>query len=157
VIDAGLKYEREISDSSSAANAHRISGNLAFRQRIGQRGNLTEAINYSYTNSDNFSQDQRATGIVLRYTPDRDFGPTRITLGIGYDYRFYPKHFAGLSLVPGGRKDHSFNAAVDVLFTKVEVMGFSPLMTLRAVKTDSNVSRYDSKNISLGISLRSSF
>lgn len=156
-IDAGLKYEREIADNASASNAHRYTANLAFSQRFGTHGSLTEAVNFSYTNSDNFNADQRATGIVLRYTPDREFGPMRITFGIGYDHRFYPKHFAGLSLVPGGRNDHSFNAAVDVLFTKVEVMGFSPLMTLRAVKTNSNVSRYDSENISLGVSLRSSF
>ena len=68
-------------------------------------------------------------------------------------YADYPKWI----LTPGGRQDISVDARIEAAYGAISVLGFSPLLTLRTLQTDTNLDIFDRSQTSLGLSFRSNF
>lgn len=152
-----LRYEHEWADSTKALDTDRYTIGTTYGMQLENGGTMTFGLSLTHANAEGESLDYTGQQISLRYTPKGSFGPVNPTFGLDLGHKFYPDHVAGLFVVPGGRRDTSVAVSVDMLVPGMSFMGFSPVVTLRAARTDSNVSRYETTDLSAGLSIRSSF
>ncbi len=78
-------------------------------------------------------------------------GPARIGLAGGVGRRDYPDYPLGR------REDLRLWAQAEATFTEWDFAGFAPVATLTAGRTESTIDRFDRDEVSLGLSLRSTF
>ncbi len=109
------------------------------------------------TESANGNSAGRSTTGYVQYSFANPIGPARVSLNFGVSHKHLSDYAVGFSRVPGGRKDESAFANIDLIFDDYGYAGFAPTLTIRGRKTWSNVSRFDTKELALSLGFRSSF
>ncbi|CUH67660.1 hypothetical protein TG4357_03134 [Thalassovita gelatinovora] len=102
------------------------------------------------------SRQQQATGYI-GYRFAKPLGPVTVSASLGASLRRYPDYALGLLVVPGGREDEMLFGAVDFSFRKLDYAGFVPTLKVQARKTRSNVSRFETNEMSVSFGIKSSF
>ena len=69
----------------------------------------------------------------------------------------YPDYRILFWSVPGGREDTRSSAEVNVSFDRLGYMGFTPTLKLSSERTLSNVSRFETDELSVSLGLRTAF
>ena len=123
---------------------------LASGDRLALRLELGE------TQSSDANQENTRIGSELRYLKAEPVAGARVSAALGLGYRDYPVFFSGV-FGDSGRQETAISASVDLALPAFGAFGFEPVVTLKGSRTLSNVSRYDTKALGLGVSLRSSF
>ena len=82
-----------------------------------------------------------------------NIGPFDTSISVEGTYADYPKWI----LTPGGRQDISVDARIEAAYGAISFLGFSPILTIRTLQTDSNLDIFDRAQTSLGLSFRSNF
>lgn len=93
----------------------------------------------------------------LSFTPASGIGPFDISGAIGASFATYPDYRVGIITPPGGRQDRSIFGEVTLVAREVSWAGFSPQLTLRASRNDSNISRFDTVTTGVLLGLQSRF
>jgi len=83
-------------------------------------------------------------------------GPARVSAGVVLGYSDYPDYVA-LFAVPGGRQDKSVYANVSLFFPDVDYAGFAPTVQISTGRKFSNVSRFDTRELSVAMGIQSKF
>lgn len=103
-------------------------------------------------------QSARQGGVAqVSYAPANSIGPFDISTAFGAGVTSYPDYRVGFITPNGGRQDRSVFGEVSVSAREVSWAGFSPQMTLRVSRTDSNISRFDSTETGVLFGLKSQF
>ncbi|MDO6480367.1 hypothetical protein [Shimia thalassica] len=138
---------RDIYSSLGASYSHTL-----------QSGNrLTTALSLSQTDDANPVFSSQGAVAQIGYSFGRAFGPVKLSTSFKVGVSDYPDYRVGFITVPGGRKDTSVAGEFELMFHKMHYAGFAPTMTFRALRTDSNVSRFETEQLSLTFGIRSSF
>lgn len=131
-----------------------LGGDWAHRLAAGD----TAVVSVGLTRQASADAQQAYAGQWLRlgYSFGRPIGPVNLslTLSVGRN------HYADYSVifpVPGGRSDRFVSAGVTLGLDRPEWLGFAPVLTLNATHTQSNVSRFTTSAVSLGLGVRSVF
>ncbi|NBR53855.1 MAG: hypothetical protein EBT91_10605 [Rhodobacteraceae bacterium] len=82
-----------------------------------------------------------------------EIGPFDTSISLEGTFADYSKW----TLTPGGRQDISVDARIEAAYGAISFLGFSPILTLRTLQTDSNLDIFDRSQTSLGLSFRSNF
>lgn len=136
-------YGTTTSRSASAQIEHRLnSGDLA-------------ALSLSYTANDGSSRNATYDRVTLyaKYSFDQAIGPAKISLGLGMGT--HDGLYRSFGTVD--RSDRSTFGTVNFLFHDLDYAGFAPSVSLKARKNRSNVSRFDTTEMSVGFGIESSF
>ncbi|MEP2534025.1 hypothetical protein [Shimia sp.] len=99
----------------------------------------------------------RGTVARFRYTFAKPIGAVNVSAGLNFGFSDYANYRVGFIVVPGGRQDTSVSGQVDFTLQKMQYAGFAPVVTLRALETNSNVSRFDTRQFAINFGIRSSF
>ncbi len=99
------------------------------------------------------AQVYRMPSIGVDYALSRPIVGALFSVGASYAYKDYAVSPFSLT----GRQDHILGASITADFRGLSYMGFSPVVTLQANRTWSNVSIYTQQSISGGVSLQSRF
>lgn len=91
------------------------------------------------------------------YTFAKPVGPARLSAGLIMGYSDYPVYRSGLFLVPGGRQDKSVYGELSLFFDRYDYAGFAPMLRFRTGRKSSNDSRFDTRELSLTLSVQSKF
>lgn len=126
---------------------HKFSGGNSLTAGLVVAKTQSETVNTAST---------RATGYIA-FAPARAFGPAHLSLNIGTSLLDYESYSVGLISVPGGRRDKTIFANLAVTFDKFDYAGFIPTLSIKAQKSNSNISRFDTTELSIAIGIRSSF
>ncbi|MFT7060639.1 MAG: hypothetical protein ACJASV_003163 [Pseudorhodobacter sp.] len=102
-------------------------------------------------------QSSNSIGLRVSFTPAAELGPMRMKFNLGLQKAEYKGYTLAGIVVPGGRRDVSHFAEVEVLFPKLDYLGFSPGLSLRHQQTNSNVSRFDTSETSTLLGIKSLF
>jgi hypothetical protein len=78
------------------------------------------------------------------------------TLSLGASWQHYADFTVGLP-VPGGREDETLFGQVEFTLQALDYGGFVPSLRVQARKTDSNVSRYDTRETTVSFGIKSAF
>ncbi|MBL8562294.1 MAG: DUF560 domain-containing protein, partial [Gemmobacter sp.] len=103
------------------------------------------------------SQRKRHGGLVqVSYAPGKPLGPFDISGALGLSFADYPDY--SVPLGPGiGRQDQTVFGQVTLVARDLSWQGFSPQLTLRASRSDSNISKFDTLETGIVLGLKSQF
>ena len=117
---------------------------------------LSTGLTIGKTISDAINTDQTRATAYVNYRPARRIGTARLSLTMGAGIVDYPDYRL-LMPIPGGRDDRSLFGSATMHFDKLDFAGFSPAVTMRARRSDSNISRFDTRELTLSIGIQSNF
>ena len=139
------RYNLQGSLSRTLANGDQISGTLGF-------GSVS---------SDFVNDTGRNKTVQLGYSFGRPIGPTgfqaQVQLSAGVQFQDFDDYRVAFISVPGGRQDTRLFGSADLFFSDFSYAGFAPVVTLSVGRTDSNVSRFEHDDASIGFAFRSTF
>jgi len=168
-LSAGLSTNWAIGQRSSIQTGVRFghvtyfeSGNvsdsvaidLGWTHALNQGQSIYVRNSFERTNSaDATSLNSDRTSLSIGY----DFGTLADTFDIGVEVGAQWRKYDPDTTSPDGRSDLRTDLTLNIGFPLVEYYGFSPIASLEAYRTNSNVSRYQSEGISLDLTVRSNF
>lgn len=117
---------------------------------------LTLTLSTQDAQSDNTQSDSTRREISLRYALGRPVGPVQMAFGIAASDRHFPDYRVVFP-VPGGRSDQRLSADLDLTLHRIDYAGFVPTIRLSAERTTSNVSRFETEDLSISLGFRSAF
>lgn len=91
------------------------------------------------------------------YSFAKPLGPAKVSAGLLVGYSDYPAYIFSLQTGPVGRRDKSIYADVSLFFDTYDYAGFAPLLRFRAGKKFSNFSRFETRELSISLSVQSKF
>lgn len=105
------------------------------------------------------SGQRRRHGAMVQASlaPARALGPVTLSTAVGASFATYPDFRVGIIMPEGGRQDETVFAQISAVPTDVNWAGFAPQVTLRASRTDSNISAFDSHQIGVVFGVKSLF
>ena len=103
--------------------------------------------------------NDRARAISLRagYGLGAPGGAVSLSGALSLGFSDFPDYMSGFIVVPGGRQETSIQAEITARFDRMDYAGFVPELTLRAGRTGSNDSRFDTRELSVAIGIGSKF
>lgn len=124
---------------------------------VRRAGRLRLQLRVARTESDVSNNQNTALEARAGFDLARPLGPVRISVDLGAGRSDFPLYSMGLFPVPDGRQDTRLFGAIDFVPTKIQWAGFSPVLTITASRTQSNVSRFDSGEVAFTLGVRSAF
>lgn len=149
----GLNLERQNRLDIGARSADIVELQLGAQHRLANRDRLGFGLTLRETASDASEIDHSAARLDLDWARATPVWGTSLSLGVSAELRDYDRSPYG----PSGREDTRLSAQMSLAFRNIDYMGFIPVMTLTAEKTDSNISLYRSESVGVGFSIRSQF
>lgn len=92
----------------------------------------------------------------LIYLKAKPVAGAQLSASLGLGYGDYPVFFNGV-FGDNGREETTISASIDLALPALGAFGFEPVVSVKGGRTLSNVSRYDTSALQIGLSLRSSF
>lgn len=126
---------------------------------LGNGAKLSLGVNLARTKAPATAPNLRNdyAGGYVAFEPARKLGPARVSMIAGASVAQYDDYRVGFFPVPGGRQDKTVQGIVSLHFEDYDFAGFSPTLTLRGRKTQSNVGRFDTEEVTLSIGIKSNF
>lgn len=140
------------------ANNARILGLGAKVQRKLDSGDSV-GVTFALRDTDAVDDNGTFTSVSMRanYSFARSVGPARLSTGLVLGYSDYPVYNLTFPPRPVPRTDKSIYADVSLFFDRYDYAGFAPLLRIRTGKKFSNFSRFESRELSVSLSVQSKF
>lgn len=130
---------------------------LGYAHALASGDRLSLGLSLRGNDVDSTTLLSRGVTARLGYDFGRAFGPVTLSAGLAASYTDYPDYRVATIRVPGGRQDESIAATLDFAFQDIQHAGFQPVVSLKAERTLSNVSRFETESVSVGFGFRSAF
>ena len=144
-------------DRAGGAADERVQGaTLAWSHDWPDLGTSVVSLAFSGVTSDNGNRASTTRGLQLSHSFADPVGPARIGLSATWQTTTFPD-YAVILPVPGGRQDDRAALGLTARFTDWSWAGFVPVLQLEAERTKSNVSRFETRSMQLGLEVRSTF
>lgn len=134
--------------------ASRIS--IGTQVKVFENSRLDFDLSQRHVDTDDSNIQSFSTRAVMTFRPGEPIGPARTSFSLGYEHQYFPDYTV-LIPVPDGRSDNRIFGSAEFMFPDMTYAGFAPVVTLNASQADSNVSRFDRSELSVGFSFRSTF
>lgn len=138
-------------------NRFRAGTSVAHRLSSGDQISLGFDLVSSVGDNPNYTADEY--GLRAGYRWADPFGPFTLAVSGGLRAAVYPEYRLSVLFppVPGGRQDRTVFANIDLGFPQAEFAGIIPGVRIDALKTDSNVSRFERTTLGASLTISSSF
>ncbi len=153
-LDASL--EHRISDRADILDSTYfvLSGGLRHARPNGDK--LSFSLGLRETDSDFVNSRNSSAILSANYAFAKQLGPAKISAGLVAGYSDFPD-YVSLVAVPGGRQDRTVYANINFFFPDVDYAGFAPNLRVSAGRKFSNVSRFDTEELSVSLGIQSKF
>jgi hypothetical protein len=147
--------------SSTRADSTVISLTGGLTRRLSSGDTLRFTLNLSDTDSDSSQRRYKSVNVRADYQFRDTFGPkglnAKISAGLAVAHSDYEAYGFFPIAAPGGRQETSIYADVTAVFQNIDYAGFAPAVTVRAGRKSSNVSRFNTKELSVSLGIQSKF
>ena len=126
-------------------------------RKLANGDDLTFTLGIQDAESDFTNRQSTTLSVQALYRVAEQVGPVKVSAGLVLSGSDFPSYRVGTIVVPGGREDRSAYATVNLFFPDYDYAGFAPSLSIRAGKRTSNVSRFDSTQLSIGLGIQSKF
>ena len=152
----GGSVEHRASDVRSLFDStiYGLNGRLQHVLENGDR--LSFGVNLRRTQSDFVNTDNTTATVTARYSFGKRIGPAQVSASIAASFADYDD-FIAVFRVPGGRQDTSVYANLNLFFPDLDYAGFAPTVTFTAGRKTSNISRYETRELSVSLGIQSKF
>lgn len=149
----GLIGERTTGPRAPHADLLRLTASWSKGLASGGLFGLSMQVTDSQSSSS--SADYREVAARISYAPAKPLiEGVHAQFGLGLRMRDYP---VTAYLPSGGRQDREISTDMTLDFRNLEYYGFTPTLTLRASRSNSNVGLFDVENLGMAMGIRSSF
>ncbi|MCJ7871852.1 surface lipoprotein assembly modifier [Phaeobacter sp. J2-8] len=150
-------YQRRFEDAQDLPDVETFGGKLTLGHALGNGDHLALSLSQTTAQSKNPQSRSLARGVEVSYRRAKPIGPVSLSVSAGISETHYPDYSILSFPVEGGRNDTRQTARINLKVDQMTYMGFTPVVTLASEKTQSNVSRFETDELSLSIGIRSSF
>ena len=155
-VSMGASLEKRFSERTSYFDSNTVSLIVGSQHRLAWGDGIGVSVNLRETNSDFVNYASQAASLRLSYSFADQIGPAVVNAGLTLGKTDYDTYFAVFD-VPGGKQDYATYADVNIMLPDVDYAGFAPSVTLRAGRTRSNVSRFETSEFSVSLGFQSKF
>jgi hypothetical protein len=132
-----------------------ISAGASYRLGNGDQLRTTFSRTESTGETANYTSSQKGLGFSYGWADP--IGPISLSAGANLSWIDYPDFRLAFANIQDGRQDRSVSLFANVGFPQASYAGFTPGLRIDASRTNSNVSRYDRKTLSAGLTITSQF
>ncbi len=152
----GASVEQRISALSDKLDSTSIDLRAGTHHKLSYGDGVSLLMNIRATESDFANSRTRSAALQASYSFAEKIGPAEVSVGMVVGYADYPEYVA-IFAVPGGRQDRSVYADVNLFFADMDYAGFAPTLRMRAGRKFSNVSRFETRELSVSLGIESKF
>lgn len=151
-LSLSVGYEDQDSQSASRADAQLFDGKAVLTLPQGQ--NLWQVSLGARKNASRLATDTYVeTNFGLNFVPSWRFAGAQPRFSMGLGRKSYDEFILSLD----GRRDALASLGVSLLYDRLAVLGFSPVVSITGIRTQSNVARYDTREVKASVTLQSRF
>ena len=155
-LNLSASVEQRFSARSDIYDSRTLGLVVGARYKLGSGDGVTVSLNLLNTNSDFVNSRVSAAAVRMSYSFADKIGPALVSFGLALGRSDYPDYVAVFN-VPGGKQDRSAYADMNIFLPDIDYAGFAPTLRLRAGRTQSNVSRFNTREFSVTVGIRSKF
>lgn len=155
-VSFGAAIEERFSDRTHFFDSSTASVSAGATHTVAGGDGIGLSVNLRKTESDFINYASTAASLRLTYSFADQIGPAIVSAGLVLGKTDYDDYVAVFS-VPGGKQDYATYADVNVLLPDVDYAGFAPSVNFRAGRTRSNVSRFETRELSVSLGFQSKF
>ncbi|UYV35995.1 hypothetical protein N4R57_13190 [Rhodobacteraceae bacterium D3-12] len=140
--------------------SNRVELRVDYAHAFENGAQLGTGVMLARTSADGNNRNNDLANLYVTYRPAKRIGPAKATFTLAAVRSDYPGYLLlnpFPTAVPGGRRDNTLYGAAAFQFDQFEFAGFSPELLLSTRQTTSNVSRFDTSEVTLSIGIKSSF
>ncbi len=154
-LGAGVEIQEVRAGTRPVSTTYQVSGTL---RRGFQNGDIA-GVSLAFFATDADRSNERREGLFVRGSYDfgNALGPFLVSGAVGGSMSRYADYTIGFIRPPGGRQDVSIFGEVSLTAKDLSWAGFAPELTLRASRTNSNISRFDQNELGLVFGIKSLF
>lgn len=152
-LGLGLENQNRL-DGLRDATALTLDG--GFERVLASGDRMAVRLELGETLSNDANQENTLISGELRYLKTEPVAGAQLSASLGLGYRDYPVFFNGI-FGDGGRQETALSASIDLALPAFGAFGFEPVVSVKGSRTLSNVSRYDTRTLGIGLTIRSSF
>ena len=120
------------------------------------QGRWSAGVNYTMTESPTTNRANTASSLYASFAPNMQGKPVQLQASVGRAVTLYDD-YALPPVFSGERRDETSFAVIEAAFPNMTYAGFMPVISLRSVQTDSNISRFTRSETGIEFGYRSSF
>lgn len=148
--------ERRYKARFSSNDARVLGLGAEVGRKLGNGDRFTLSFAWRDTDAKFFNGTYQSASLRGDYTFDKRLGPAQLSAGFVLGYSDYPQ-FVTFLFAPGGRQDKSVYGDISLFFDRYDYAGFAPMLRFRSGRKSSNISRFDTRELSLSLSVESKF
>jgi len=133
------------------------SAGAGLTHALGQGQSLELILDHADRDSDNPNNAFTETTLSAIYTAEDALDWFDLTASLSIARTDYAEYRLGGSAIQGGREDNAMVLRLRGVFSDLSYAGFAPAASLTMGRRSSNISRFDTRETSLGIEIVSSF
>ncbi len=149
-------YEMRGSALSSYFDSQVWGATAGLRHRLKGGDGLSFSLNLRQTDSDFSNARSVAKTFYASYAFADQIGPAKVSAGLVLGHSNYSE-FRALYHPSVGRQDKSAYADINLFFPDIDYAGFAPTLKIRTGRKFSNISRYDTREVSVSLGIQSKF
>lgn len=150
----GTTLEKRWSEISSLNDLTRSQVSATLQYRVKNGDQLSLGINLQDTASDKVNISNQSAVANLSYSFGKPLASVNLSTGVSIGYTHYDS-FTNIRPVEGGRTDTSVYGDLTMVFSKMDFAGFVLSVQIRTGKKSSNISRFNSKELSVSLGIQS--
>ena len=158
-VSATLRHEMRF-DRTGGRNDDTVTtfgaGITAIAQTGIAQGRWSAGVNHTMTESPTTNRANTASSLYASFAPNMQGKPVQLQASVGRAVTLYDD-YALPPVFSGERRDETSFAVIEAAFPNMTYAGFMPVISLRSVQTDSNISRFTRSETGIEIGYRSSF
>ncbi|WP_323766710.1 hypothetical protein [Marinovum sp.] len=156
-LTAGANYQVRHEDAAGLPDVETTGVSLGAIHTLASQDRLALTVGTTWAQSDNGQARSTARSARLSYQRAKPIGPVSLSASLSVTETTYHDYRILFWTVPGGREDTRSSAEVSFGFDGLGYMGFTPTLTVTSERTLSNVSRFETEELSVSLGLRSAF
>ena len=158
-VSATLRHEMRF-DRTGGRNDDTVTtfgaGITAIAQTGIAQGRWSAGVNHTMTESPTTNRANTASSLYASFAPNMQGKPVQLQASVGRAVTLYDD-YALPPVFSGERRDETSFAVIEAAFPNMTYAGFMPVISLRSVQTDSNISRFTRSETGIEFGYRSSF
>jgi hypothetical protein len=127
------------------------------QRRLGNGDQIGLTIALRDTNAASRNGTFSSASMRTSYKFAKPIGPAKLSAGLVLGYSDYPSFIFTIPPRVLRRQDKSIYGDISLFFDKYDYAGFAPVLRFRAGRKTSNFSRFESRELSVSLSIRSKF
>lgn len=144
-------FDREVSTNDS--QVYKLTG--GYDHALSNGDIFGVDLSLQTTESDNANGRSDVASLRLSYNFAKKWGPAKASASLTYTHSDYPDYTVITTLT--GRNDNALNADLSLFFSDYDYAGFAPKVTLRTGRKDSNISLFETRELSFVVGIQSKF